>query len=91
MAEARGGTPSASAISNDSDITNGEQWWLPQPHPSLDEQHSEWRPAAPMAQALQCNVCKDLIKEAITAAECGHSCKSQRQGVAPESCYAGFH
>lgn len=71
----RAATPSASAISNDSDMTHGEQWWLPQPHPSLDESHSEWRPAAPMAEALSCSVCKELLKEAITAAECGHSCK----------------
>lgn len=77
-AAGRAGTPSASAVSNDSDITHSEQWWLPQPHPSLDEDHSEWRPAVPMAEALQCSVCKDLLKEAITAAECGHSCRCWR-------------
>lgn len=76
-AAARASTPaSTSAISNDSlDTANGEQWWLPQPHPSLDENHSEWRPAGPMAEALQCTLCKDLLKEAITAAECAHSCE----------------
>lgn len=67
-----------SSISNasaDSDLSHGQQWWLPQPRPSLNEEHSEWRPAVPLAEALQCTVCKDLLKEAITAAECSHSCE----------------
>lgn len=68
-------TPSASGISEDSDLTHGQQWWLPQPKPSLDEEHQEWRPAVPLADALQCKVCNDLLKEPITAAECGHSCE----------------
>lgn len=68
-------TPSASCVSEDSDLTHGQQWWLPQPKPSLDEEHQEWRPAVPLAEALQCKVCNDLLKEAMTAAECGHSCE----------------
>lgn len=68
-------TPSASCMSEESDISHGQQWWLPQPKPSLDEEHAEWRPAPPLLEALQCRVCSDLLKEAITAAECGHSCE----------------
>eukprot|EP00775_Hariotina_reticulata_P005715 gene5715-5955_t len=67
------GTPSASAVSQDSDLTHGQRWWLPQPRPSLDEAHQEWRPAVPLVEALQCRLCSDLLKEAITTAECGHS------------------
>jgi hypothetical protein len=69
------GTPSAS-VSQDSDLTHGQQWWLPQPRPSLDEAHQEWRPAVPLVEALQCRLCSDLLKEAITTAECGHSCRA---------------
>lgn len=50
-----------------------EDWWLPQPHPSLDEEHIEYRPAQPLAMALRCSICADLLKEAMTTPECGHS------------------
>ncbi|KAF8058085.1 DRIP1 [Scenedesmus sp. PABB004] len=66
-----GGAQTPSDASDGSDA--GGAWWLPQPRPSLDEGHVEWRPAAPLAQALQCSVCGDLLKEAMTAAECGHA------------------
>eukprot|EP00879_Flechtneria_rotunda_P008291 GHRR01008685.1.p1 GENE.GHRR01008685.1~~GHRR01008685.1.p1 ORF type:complete len:415 (+),score=133.96 GHRR01008685.1:211-1455(+) len=67
------GTPSASCVKDDFDENSREHWWLPQPHPSLHEDHCERRPAAPLAEALQCKICQDLLKEAITAPECGHS------------------
>jgi hypothetical protein len=35
-----------------------------------------------MAEALQCSVCKDLLKEAITATECAHSCEEPLQPFA---------
>jgi hypothetical protein len=74
---ARGATPaSVSGLSGaESDASGEQQWWLPQPHASLDEAHTEWRPAVPLAEALQCTVCRDLLKEAITAVECSHSCE----------------
>ncbi|WIA13354.1 hypothetical protein OEZ85_006936 [Tetradesmus obliquus] len=60
-------------MSEESDRSHGQQWWLPQPKPSRDEEHAEWRPAPPLLEALQCRLCGDLLKEPITAAECSHS------------------
>jgi hypothetical protein len=50
-------------------------WWLPQPQPHADPNHIEWRPGRPLVTALSCPLCNDLLKEAISAPACGHSCK----------------
>ncbi|KAF6260608.1 hypothetical protein COO60DRAFT_1459551 [Scenedesmus sp. NREL 46B-D3] len=72
-----GAGPATPSASDESERSHDQQWCLPQPKPALDEAHTEWRPAAPLFDALQCRLCEDLLKEPITAAECSHSCEQQ--------------
>jgi hypothetical protein len=57
-------------------------WWLPQPAASLDDGAVSLRPSRPLAVGLSCRVCGDLLKEATSCAECGHTfcydCITQR-------------
>jgi len=48
-------------------------WWQPQPTASLDHAHVQTRPSRPLAIALSCRVCGDLLKEATMCSECGHT------------------
>ncbi|GFR47941.1 hypothetical protein Agub_g9744 [Astrephomene gubernaculifera] len=48
-------------------------WWKPQPHATLDPGEAQDRPAAPLTACLCCCLCHRLLREAITAPECGHS------------------
>eukprot|EP00955_Chlamydomonas_euryale_P059112 357281-Chlamydomonas_euryale.AAC.31 len=50
-------------------------WWQPQPTASLDHAHVQTRPSRPLAIALSCRVCGDLLKEATMCSECGHTCE----------------
>ena len=38
-------------------------WWHPQPHPSTQAAQKQLRPSKPLAKALSCCVCGDLLKE----------------------------
>ncbi|GLC64756.1 hypothetical protein PLESTF_000204000 [Pleodorina starrii] len=48
-------------------------WWEPQPHATLDPNEYQERPHAPLAASLSCALCHDLLREAMTAPECGHT------------------
>ncbi|KXZ53273.1 hypothetical protein GPECTOR_7g1167 [Gonium pectorale] len=56
----------------DLDVSQPE-WWRPQPHATLDEADCQERPAAPLTRALSCQLCGELLREAMTAPECGHT------------------
>lgn len=56
------------------DSTDLDAWWQPQPHATLEPEEAQERPAQPLAQALSCTLCHELLKEAMTSPECGHSC-----------------
>mmetsp|Transcript_38077 Transcript_38077/g.84811 ORF Transcript_38077/g.84811 Transcript_38077/m.84811 type:complete len:187 (+) Transcript_38077:229-789(+) len=48
-------------------------WWQPQPHPNRNEHHAQQRPSLPLALALSCKLCGDLLKDPVTSTECSHS------------------
>lgn len=75
-----------SSSTSDDTAADGSAWWLPQPQPSLDDDHVEYRPSAPLAEALSCALCKDLLKEAMCATECGHCCKCPGFGQTISKC-----
>ncbi|KAG2433839.1 hypothetical protein HXX76_008195 [Chlamydomonas incerta] len=46
---------------------------IPQARATLDPDDFQDRPAAPLARELSCALCGELLKEAMTALECGHT------------------
>lgn len=44
------------------------------------------RPAAPLARALSCALCHGLLREAMAAVECGHTCGSEGAWVKVAEC-----
>ncbi|GIM00377.1 hypothetical protein Vretimale_5158, partial [Volvox reticuliferus] len=64
------GLPSASEC--DLDAAQPE-WWQPQPHATLDPNEYQDRPYSPLATSLSCALCDELLQEAMTSLECGHS------------------
>ncbi|GIL49496.1 hypothetical protein Vafri_5826 [Volvox africanus] len=61
-----------SASDYDLDVLR-QDWWQPQPHATLNPNEYQDRPAGPLASSLSCALCHELLQEAMTSLECGHS------------------